>query len=365
MLVIFVTTLPPLRQKHFNLFYFTHLFAIVAVIVICLHASTMFYCTAPGIAMWVLDWGMRLYELREKLDGKIVTLGNGWYCLTLRFPRGRLDGCACTSPLAHFYIHHSGSSIRELHPFTTITHLATENSVSPKSAHDFPIQFLFRKHATSLQPEATPKMNGSWVAPRILARLQRPKAQWTEKVAGLVDKEIPRPSEEADPVGSARLWPIASTSSRKSSLNPVACLGNSHAMANVSLRLEGPYFTPADPMRYNTVVCLVAGTGVSGAIAIAGAFSNIARETAEACDIGGRHTASKESSHFALEVRIHLTAKDRPRIDMYKTLSSIRSIDLEGDIWVYLSGPNRFIEAGENACKNVAGVDWYAARWDI
>lgn len=79
MSVIFITTLPPLRRKHFNLFYFTHLFAIVAVIIICLHASTMFYCTAPGIAMWILDWGMRLYELREKLEGKIHALGNGWY----------------------------------------------------------------------------------------------------------------------------------------------------------------------------------------------------------------------------------------------------------------------------------------------
>lgn len=79
MALIFVTTLPSLRQKHFNLFYFTHLSAIFAVVMICLHASTMFYCTAPGLAMWVLDWGMRIYELREKLDGKITTLGNGWY----------------------------------------------------------------------------------------------------------------------------------------------------------------------------------------------------------------------------------------------------------------------------------------------
>jgi hypothetical protein len=79
MFLISVTTLPSIRQKHFNLFYFTHLLAIVAVVIICLHASTMFYCTAPGLAMWLLDWGMRLYELREKLDGKVTTFGSGWY----------------------------------------------------------------------------------------------------------------------------------------------------------------------------------------------------------------------------------------------------------------------------------------------
>ena len=77
--LIFLTTLPRIRGKHFNLFYFTHLLSILAVIVICLHASTMFYCTAPGLIMWVLDWGMRLYELRKKLDGKVIHLGNGWY----------------------------------------------------------------------------------------------------------------------------------------------------------------------------------------------------------------------------------------------------------------------------------------------
>lgn len=79
MCAIFFTTLPAVRRKHFNLFYFTHIFAIVMVIITCLHASTMFYCTAPGLAMWFLDWGMRLHELRRTLDGEITTIGNGWY----------------------------------------------------------------------------------------------------------------------------------------------------------------------------------------------------------------------------------------------------------------------------------------------
>lgn len=79
MCLIFFTTLPPIRKKNYNLFYFTHLSSIVAVIVACLHASTIFYCSAPGLAMWVLDWGMRLYELRKPLDGKVTTVGNGWY----------------------------------------------------------------------------------------------------------------------------------------------------------------------------------------------------------------------------------------------------------------------------------------------
>lgn len=79
MLVITITTLPKVRRKHFNLFYFTHLFSILMVIVICLHASTMLYCTAPGLAMWCLDWSMRLHELKLLLYGELSTFGNGWY----------------------------------------------------------------------------------------------------------------------------------------------------------------------------------------------------------------------------------------------------------------------------------------------
>ena len=79
MFATFVTTFPTIRRKHFNIFYFTHLLSIVAVVVICLHASTMFYCTAPGLAMWILDWGMRVYELSGKIDSTLKALGNGWF----------------------------------------------------------------------------------------------------------------------------------------------------------------------------------------------------------------------------------------------------------------------------------------------
>lgn len=79
MMALFLTSFPAVRREHFNFFYFTHLLGIVAVVVICLHASTMFYCTIPGLSMWLLDWGMRFYELRDKLDSQLTPLGNGWY----------------------------------------------------------------------------------------------------------------------------------------------------------------------------------------------------------------------------------------------------------------------------------------------
>lgn len=48
--------------------------------------------------------------------------------------------------------------------------------------------------------------------------------------------------------------------------------GRRRTGAPLLLRLEGPYFTAANPMAYETIVCLVAGTGITGALAIAEAF---------------------------------------------------------------------------------------------
>ena len=245
MLAVFITTFPVIRRKHFNLFYFTHLLMILAVVVICLHASTMFYCTAPGLAMWVLDWGMRIYELSGKMDSTLEALGKGWFSLTVPMPRNRLSGCACHSPLAHFHIHHTESSIRELHPFTTITHLATQKLSSAESDKNIHIQFLFRKSQASRSLVSATEKNPD-----------RPlKREWTNKLADLVDEaaiDLSPPSENLEEADLQR--------QRQSAQN------------QISLRLEGPYFTSANPASYETVVCLVAGTGVSGAIAMAAAF---------------------------------------------------------------------------------------------
>ena len=246
MLAVFITTFPVIRRKHFNVFYFTHLLMILAVVVICLHASTMLYCTAPGLALWVVDWVMRLNQLSGKMDSKLVALGKGWFSLSAPLPRNRLKGCACHSPLAHFHIHHTKSSIREIHPFTTITHLAGQIVSSPDSNENIMIQFLFRKS------KATPSLAPSITENNPETRLKR---QWTNKLADLVEEatvEILPPSER-----------IVDSDSEKQGIS---------AEYQTTLRLEGPYFTPANPASYDTVICLVAGTGVSGALAIAAAF---------------------------------------------------------------------------------------------
>ena len=107
------------------------------------------------------------------------------------------------------------------------------------------IQFLFRK---STQPRSSTSITHNPPERRL-------KRQWTNKLADLVDDaaiDLSPPSEKVEESDPQRQ--------------------RFAAQHQITLRLEGPYFTPANPASYETVICLVAGTGVSGAIAIAAAF---------------------------------------------------------------------------------------------
>ena len=81
----------------------------------------------------------------------------------------------------------------------------------------------------------------------------------------------------------------------------------------------------------------------------------------------GQTTVSDELNYLdglnGLEVQRHLTGEGRSRLDMGETLTSIRSAALKDRMWVYISGPKGFIEAGKNACE-VVGVEFFAAGWD-
>lgn len=237
------------------------------------------------------------------------------------------------------------------------------------------IQFLFRKASRS------PTM------PTNHPREEKTSKQWTNKLASIADTKstdvsIPENMHDPEQQPEARVA----------------------TLANTSLRLEGPYFTPANPAMYETVICLVAGTGVSGAIAIAASFS--AQFSSEGCtkfppvvapsSEQAENTAEqdktlqpptstektskrcvviwsiRESDHVrlpffqvspGLEVRSHLTGKGHGRLDAEKTINEIcPNDDALARTWVYISGPNPFIEVGEKACRDL-GVAFFGARW--
>lgn len=55
MLFICVTSISIVREKWFKLFYWVHSLVLLSIVIAALHASTLFYCIAPGIFMWFLD----------------------------------------------------------------------------------------------------------------------------------------------------------------------------------------------------------------------------------------------------------------------------------------------------------------------
>ena len=130
MMAIFLTSFPIVRRKHFNFFYFTHLLGIVAVVIICLHASTMLYCTLPGLSMWLQDWSMRAFELREKLNGRLSTLGNGWYRYDNTIGCG---GHALTRIVSHYLSPKSGSLVAPAVPHSPTSTSITRSLPSVRS----------------------------------------------------------------------------------------------------------------------------------------------------------------------------------------------------------------------------------------
>ena len=277
------------------------------------------------------------------------------------------------------------------------------------------IQFLFRKSKSTQQ----------FTANTDHPREEKSSKQWTNKLASLVDdtsttREVSQ-EQERDKIED----PEVQDPKRLSALH------------HTSHRLEGPYFTPANTGFYNTVICLVAGTGISGAIAIAAAFSaqgpsknenthaiadafampsphyeeRNPMEAIRGIDEGEKPDRSaderaattcqmpaptgqertwrrciivwsvreteyiklpffKEAENPGLEVRAHLTGPGHQRLDMEQTVREICESErtpsgVPGRTWVYLSGPNAFIETGEKACRTLApmGVEFYGARW--
>ena len=254
-----------------------------------------------------------------------------------------------------------------------MTHLASQNNATDASEDDFPIQFLFRKQGGK-GPSNTAVVPLPFYK-RILRGQKKRKqsTQWTARLAALVDEQQPEPSKRQSD----------SNIDMEKSLAPFTPVAGG---INVALRLEGPYFSPADPYRYDTVVCLVAGTGVTGAISIAAAFNYAA--TNDFIDSARKALPPRkwrrciimwsvketediqlpflEPKSEGLELRKCLTGPGRSRVDLGQALSEICVKERRegGASWVYISGPDKYVDSGREACQEVqrhTELDFYAA----
>ncbi|KAH7139604.1 hypothetical protein B0J13DRAFT_586227 [Dactylonectria estremocensis] len=359
MIMITLTALPFVRRRFYNVFYYCHIFTSICIFVgACLHASTDFYLLLPGLFLWVVDWGLRLFGgteakgLHKKVMASGEDAGNNWYRITLPgMPRAAYDEHSDTtciemaeqsgSPLTCYYLNIPGISKIQNHAFT---------AAIPESASSGPV-FLFqrsqRKSGKALEKE------------------------WT--------------------------WKLATK------------LSGARGEDGVEVRVEGPY-RPSD-IRFQTashIICVVGGTGVTGALSLAvwwlktRAMEPNTRFTL-IWTMRERKMADLREWHqlegFAVAVSnltlvVHVSSEDGrldPSIHIRQLLwpsqeatglPRAKDDQIEATTaWVYSSGPDSLIQATETACvearremkssarkagnSTLPKLDWYMAKWEV
>jgi ferric-chelate reductase len=131
-----ITALPIIRRNNYNTFYYIHIiFALLALVLICLHASTNFYFILPGLLLWTYDWSYRvLHALCFKQTIEVESAGNNWYRMRLPSTSKTIagDGSAAEKgltpqsasepnhPLETYYVRLSAISKFQIHPFTAV-----------------------------------------------------------------------------------------------------------------------------------------------------------------------------------------------------------------------------------------------------
>ncbi|KAF5668348.1 ferric reductase [Fusarium heterosporum] len=122
-LIILATSIPWIRRRHYNLFYFSHIILGALILVASsLHASTNFYFLLPGLFLWIIDWIRRLFfgdasGLVSEVPATLEVAENGWLRVSL-LPSKTFTG----QPLSYYYLNFPSVSRLETHAFTAVSH---------------------------------------------------------------------------------------------------------------------------------------------------------------------------------------------------------------------------------------------------
>lgn len=320
------------------------------------HASTDFYFLLPGLLLWTLDWTWRLFRgdvggLSKRVTGTVEDAGHGWYRLTLpvtaksskNLAIGKSEennrgidaekGHDLNHPLQTYYLNIPSISKLENHALTAAK---VGNSTSG------PV-FLFQR--------STP-----WSPKR---KSKKQEKEWTWKLGAVVGA-TPATAEAEDAVEAVN--------TRK----------------EIDVQVEGPYI-PREVTAFQAadrLVCLVGGTGLTGAYSLAmwwletrsrepnATFSMIwtvrYRDTAllrDWQDLEGRvRTAGLGKAHL----RIHVSSEEG-RIDVgqalrREVLGSAAGVETHSgeketmptptsqSAWIYVSGPEGLLRQAEDTC---------------
>ncbi|KAH7009741.1 ferric reductase like transmembrane component-domain-containing protein [Ilyonectria destructans] len=360
MIIITLTALPYIRRRFYNVFYYCHIVTSICIFAAAsIHASTDFYLLLPGLFLWIVDWGLRLFGgdaqgLHSSLVATGEDAGNGWYRISLpTMSKTASDehsdlaaietAVPLGSPLAYYYLIVPTISRLQNHAFT---------AAIPGSAGSGPV-FLFQR---------AQRKNGKAL-----------EKEWTWKLA--------------------------------------AKLSGFGRETGLKVRVEGPY-QPRD-IRFKTashIICVVGGTGITGACSLAfwwlkarsmdtnTMFTLIwtvrnrdmvnIKEWHELGDIARSTSNLKIMAHISSEDgRLNPSVHIRQHLGLTEKAAGLSGTEVGqgagNSAWVYSSGPDSLIQATETACvearremkalaKTVGNepaqtqkLDWYMAKWEV
>ena len=355
-IVIVLTSIPILRRRAYNTFYYFHLFCSMSIFIgASVHASTDFYLLFPGLVLYIIDLGMRAFSgdtsgSHKKVKAMIENAGADWYRITLAQWEKSLanDGDAIEpsnekavvmgDPLRHYYINIPTVSKLQNHAFT---------AAIPSSSKSGPV-FLFQRSGGRKQ--------------------KRLDKEWTWKFGALVP--------------------------------------NTRDTVELDLRLEGPY--ASSDTQYKTashILCIVGGTGMTGAYSLAIWWLETRASDEDSTftfvwSVRDQDTVSLQewqklkdiaASTPRLELVAHVSSKNG-RLDPVLHVNCALGIDgasadtnpvgekevaPKGSVWVYSSGPDGLINATEDACVKarrtirsgnqtpIGDISWYMAKWEV
>lgn len=262
MVVLVVTSLPKMRRTNYNTFYYTHTLSILVFLFASLHASTNFYFLLPGLFLWAFDWVNRTRSLNHIVSAQLQKDDNGWFRITIPYDAipchmGRRLSQTELLPLKTFYLNIPNISKLQNHPFTTCSGLVATCELSPYKE----ISFLWRvpntgKNATSQCLEWTTRLS-------LLFSSRAALTPSDLELGHAALKDLPPTTmQEINPVSSNDR--VERSASSASKVLPTR---------TIKLRLEGPYTTPHSPFQtYGSILCVVGGTGLSGALALANTY---------------------------------------------------------------------------------------------
>ena len=363
MLVVAISSLPALRRRAYNAFYYLHIICSSLIFAGAgIHSSTNFYFLLPGLLLWLVDWLWRLScgdtGLLHRVDGTLEDAGSGWYRIRLpprindvpAGPAGDLDGegevekQTVAHPLQTYYVNIPSVSQLQNHALSAAT---------LGSAGAGPV-FLFQ--CTSVQGKSKCRQK------RIMAN------EWTWKLGSLVG--------DFDGADTARV-------------------------RQLGVRVEGPYFPYSRAFENaRSIICLVGGTGVTGALSLANWFlTHRMQDSQGVCTViwtvrdasatllseWQALLACSSQTNGRLRLRTHISS-ELGRLNISEAIRAELAANGQGEhgaAWIYISGPAGLLKAAEDVCcdleaelraarkmgglsvYNVSVLSHFAAKWEV